>query len=97
MHLWTIVLISTPLSIFTQNFKFASAAHSYNTRSAGNGLLFLPSYNLVRFGRKLIINSTTLTWTQLQDKLTEYDFLCLSTKSLKKIILLKFFISAYDN
>ena len=31
--------------------------HSYKTRSARNGL---PGYNLVRFGRKSIIHSTTL-------------------------------------
>ena len=83
-------------SIFTENFKLASATHSYNTRSARNGLLFVPSYNSVRFDRKSIIQSVTLTWNHLQDKLTEYDFLSLSPKSLK-ISLLKFYISAYDN
>ena len=39
-------------SIFNENFKLVSTTHSYNTRSAGNGLLFVPSYNTVRFGRK---------------------------------------------
>ena len=63
--------------------------HLYNTRSARNGLLFVPSYNTVRFGRKSIIHSTTLTWNYLQDKLTEYDFLYLTPKSLK-ILLEKF-------
>ena len=75
-------------SIFTENFKLASAAHSYNTRSTKNGLLLVPSYNSVRFGRQSIIHSTTLTWNHLQDKLTEYGFLNLSPKSLK-ILLLK--------
>ena len=47
-------------SIFNENFKLVSTVHSYNTRSARNGLLFVPSYNTVRFGRKTIIHSTTL-------------------------------------
>ena len=32
-------------SIFNENFKLVSTTHSYNTRSARNGLLFVPSYN----------------------------------------------------
>ena len=32
-------------SIFNENFKLVSNTHSYNTRSARNGLLFVPSYN----------------------------------------------------
>ena len=45
-------------SIFIENFKLVSTTYSYNTRSARNGLLFVPSYN--RFGRKSIIHSTIL-------------------------------------
>ena len=78
-------------SIFNENFKLVSTMHSYNTRSARNGLLFVPSYNTVRFGRKSIIHSTILTWKYLQDKLTEYNFLCLTPKSLKRL-LAKFLI-----
>ena len=52
-------------SIFNGSLKFVSTSHSYNTRSASNGLLCVPSYNSVRFGRKSIINSTTLTWNCL--------------------------------
>ena len=48
-------------SVFNETFKLVSTTHSYNTRSARNGLLFVPSYNAVRFGRKSIIHSTTLT------------------------------------
>ena len=48
-------------SIFNENFKLVSTTHSNNTRSARNDLLFVPSYNTVRFGRKSIIHSTTLT------------------------------------
>ena len=76
-------------SIFNENFKLVSTTHSCKTRSARNGLLFVPSYHTVRFGRKSIIHSTTLTWNYLQDKLTEYDFLYLTSKSLK-ILLEKF-------
>ena len=49
-------------SIFNENFKLVSTTHSCNTRSARNGLLVVPSYNTVRFGRKSIIHSTTLTY-----------------------------------
>ena len=83
-------------SIFHENFKLVSTTHSYNTGSARNGLLFVPSYNTVRFGRKSIIHSTTLTWNYLQDKLTEYNFLRLTPKSLK-ILLVKFFICEYNS
>ena len=79
-------------SIFNENFKLVLTTHSYKTRSARNGVLFVPSYNTVRFGRKSIIHSTTLAWNYLQDKLTEYNFLCLTPRSLK-ILLVKFFIS----
>ena len=56
-------------STFTENFQLASVVHSNNTRRARNGLSFVPDYNLVRFGRKSIIHSTTLRWYHLQDKL----------------------------
>ena len=70
-------------SIFDENFKLVSTTHSYNTRSARNGLLFVPSYNTGSFQRKSITHSTTLTWNYLQDKITEYNFLCLTPRSLK--------------
>ena len=76
-------------SVFNENFKLVSTMLSYNARSASNGLLFVPSYNSVRFGRKSIIHSTTLTWHYSQDKLTEYNFLSLTPISLKTV---KFFI-----
>ena len=83
-------------SIFNENLTLVSTMHSYNTRSARNGLLFVPSYNTVRFGRKSIIHSTRLTCNYLQDKLTEYNFLHLIAKSLK-ILLVKIFISEYNS
>ena len=88
-------IINIECSIFVNNcFKLALVTHYCTTRSARNSLLFVPSYNSVRFVRKSIIHSVTLTWNHLQDKLTEYDFFFLSPKNL---ILLKFFISGYDN
>ena len=79
-------------SIFNENFKLVSTTHSYNTRSAKNGPLFVPSsYNTVRFGRKSIIHSTTLTWNYLQDKLTEYNFLYLTNTKKPQNIVSKIF------
>ena len=72
-------------SMFNENFKLVSTVHSCNTRSARNGLLFVPSCNIIRFGRKSIIHSTTLTWNYLQDKLIEYNFL-FNTKKPQNII-----------
>ena len=78
-----------------ENFKLVSTMYPYNTRSARNGLLLVPSYNSVRFGRKSIIHSTTVTWNYLQE-LTEYIFLSLTPRSFK-ILLVKFFISEYNS
>ena len=83
-------------SLFNENFKLVSTTHSYNTRSARNGLLFVPSYNSARFGIKSIIHSATLQWNYLQEKLTEYNFLSLTPRSLK-ILVVKFFISEYNS
>ena len=43
--------------IFNENSKLVSTTHSYNTRSLWNGLLFVPSYNSVRFERISVIHS----------------------------------------
>ena len=51
-----------------------------------NGLLFVPSYNSVRFGRKSIMYSTTFTENYPQDNLTEYNFLSFNTKKSQNII-----------
>ena len=69
---------------------------SYNTRSARNGLLLVRSYNTVRFGRKSIMHRFNHSYMEfyLQDKLNEYNFLCLTPRSLK-ILLVKFFFSEY--
>ena len=69
-------------SNFNENFKLVWTMHSYNTRSARNGLLFVSTYNTLRFGRKSIIHSTTYTWNYLQYKLTEYNFLHLTPKNI---------------
>ena len=93
---WSNCFSKDSFSIFTKHFKLTSATHSCNTRSMRNGLIFIPSYNSVRFRRKSNIHSTTLTWNHLQDKLNEYDFFCLSPKSLK-VLLLKYFIFTYNS
>ena len=83
-------------SIFTENLKLASATHSYNTTSARNDLLFAPSYNSDRFGRKSIIHSTTLTWNHLQNKLTEYDILQYKTNKTNNLMkIVDFLISSF--
>ena len=61
----------------------------------GSSLLFVPSHNSVRFKRKLVIHSTTLTWNYLQNKLTQYNILWLTPRNLK--IFVKCFISEYNS
>ena len=39
-------------AIFNANFKLILTMHSYNTRSARNSLLFVPSYDTFIFGKK---------------------------------------------
>ena len=60
-----------------------------------SSLLFVPSHNSVRFKRKLVIHSTTLTWNYLQNKLTQYNILWLTPRNLK--IFVKCFISEYNS
>ena len=74
-------------SIFSENFQ--PRTHAILDQLE---MLYYLSYNTVRFGRK----STTLTWNYLQDKLTEYSFLCLIPRKLN-ILLVKFFISEYNS
>ena len=91
-------------SIFNENFKLVSTTHSYNTRSARNGLLFVITQS--DLGENQL---STLTWQCLQDNFLifkdkyqnlifkdKYNFLCLTPKSLK-MLLLKFFISEYNS
>lgn len=88
--------LQTKFQLDFEHFKLAAAAHSCNTRSARSFLLLVPVYSSVRYGGKSSIYSATLAWNHLQNKLKEYDFLSLSPKSLKTL-LLKFYISTYDN
>ena len=82
-------------SIFADSYSLSSATHSHNTRSSSKGLLFIPSYNTSRFGRKSVIHSTTLFWNHIQKKFNEHNFLEHSAKHLKKL-LTDHFISNYD-
>ena len=56
---------SNTFSVFAERFKVVSESHAHNTRSFSKGLLFVPSYNISRFGRKLVICSSTLIWNHL--------------------------------
>ena len=76
-------------SIFNENIKLMETNHLYETRAAKNSLLF-------GSGRNPIVHSAILAWNYFQEKLIEYDFMCLTPRSLK-IFLVKFFISDYNS
>ena len=80
--------------LFSQDFSLVSNTHEHNTRSSSKGLLFVPSYNSLKFGRKSIINSATLIWNHLQGKFSENDFLSMTPNSLKAF-LSELFIDNY--
>ena len=82
-------------AIFSESYNLSSSTHQYNTRSSSKGLLFIPSYNSVRFGRKSVIHSSTLFWNHIQEIFNEQNFLELSAKSLKAL-LTKYFTSKYN-
>ena len=82
-------------AIFAQNYNLCSNTHTYNTISSSKDLLFVPTYNSTRFGRKSIIYSSTLSWNYVQSILHECDFLNCSAKCLKNL-LAKYLISNYD-
>ena len=75
---------SNTYSVFAERFKLISESHAHNTRSSSKGLLFVPSYNTSKFGRKSIICSATLIWNHLQNKYNNHDFMKLAPKALKK-------------
>ena len=66
-----------------------------NTRSSSKGLLYVPTYNSIRFGRKSIVHFSTLSWNYLQSMLHDYDFVNFSDKLLKNL-LIKDLISKHD-
>ena len=74
---------SNTFSVFAERFKLISESHAHNTRSSSKGLLFVPSYNTSRFGRKSIICSATLIWNHVQNKYSNHDFMKLAPKALK--------------
>ena len=81
---------SNTFSLFAERFKLMSASHVHNIRSSSKGLLFVPSYNTSRFGRKSIICSPTLIWNHLQNKYNNnHDFMKLAPKALKKLLTQK--------
>ena len=46
------IAFSNTFSVFAERFKLVSASPAHNTRSSSKDLLFIPSYNTSRFGRK---------------------------------------------
>ena len=88
-------LIIFNFTVFAQNYNLCSNTHTYNTRSSSKGLLFVPTYSSVRFRRKSITHSSTLSWNYLQSLLHDYDFLNCSAKCLINL-LTKYLISKYD-
>ena len=80
---------SNTFSVFAERFKLISESHAHNTRSSSKGLLFVPSYNTSKFGRKSIICSATLIWNYLQNKYSNHDFMKLAPEALKKSLTQK--------
>ena len=80
---------------FAQNYDLCSNTHTYNNKSSSKGFLFVLKYNSIRFRKKTIIHSSTLSWNDLQSILYDYDFLNCSAKCLKNL-LTKYLISKYD-
>ena len=50
---WNNCFNKNSFSIFSENLKLVSAMHSYNTRSARNGLWFVPSYKTSQIWEKI--------------------------------------------
>ena len=82
-------------AVSAQNYNLCSNTHTYNTRCSSKDLLFVPTYNSTRFGRKSIIHSSILSWNYIQSILLEYVFRNCSAKCLKNL-LSKYLISKYD-
>ena len=77
---------SNIFSVFAERFKLALETHAHSSRSSIKGLLFVPSYNTSRFGRKSVICSATLIWNHLQKKYSNHDFMKLAPKALKNFL-----------
>ena len=73
-------------AVFAQSYNLCSNTHTCNIRSSSKGLLFVPTYNSIRFERKSVIHSTTLSWHYLQSILHDCDFLNCSAKYLKNLL-----------
>ena len=83
------ITFSNTFSVFAERFNLVSASPAHNTRSSSKDLLFIPSYNTSRFGRKSVICSATLIWNHLQNKYSKHDFMKLAPKALKNLLTQK--------
>ena len=77
---------SNTFSLFAERFELVSESHVHNTKSSSKGLLFVPSCNISRFGRKSIICFATLIWNHLQNKYSNHAFVKLAPKALKNVL-----------
>ena len=82
-------------AISSQNYNSCSNTNTCNTRSLSKVLLFVPTYNSVRFGRKSIIHPSILSWNYLQSILDDYELLNCLAKYLRNL-LTKYLISKCD-
>ena len=85
---------SYDFSVFAERLKLVSESHAHNTRSSSKGLLFVPSYNTSRFGRKSVVCAATLIWNHLKNKYSNHDFIKIARKVLKNFLTQKL-ISLY--
>ena len=81
---------------FSNFFFLTKDIHTYDTRNAAAGSLFLPDCDSVRYGRNSIKISSILSWNNFTKKFPEIDFLNFPRKTFKKLIV-NHFLSSYAN
>ena len=77
---------SNTFSVFAKIFKLVSESHVHNTRSSSKGLLFAPSYNTSKLGRKSVICSASLIWNHLKNEYSNHDFMKVPPKAPKNFL-----------
>ena len=80
---------------FAGYFTLSSDAHDHETRTAGQGHLFVPSVESERYGRKSFKIQSILLWNNFAEKFPNDDFINLSRLKFKKL-LAKHFIDNYS-
>ena len=90
----TIVLIVTPQSLLKdlnlyQNLMLDHPVKAIIIKAIIKVIIFVPSYNTSRFGRKSVICSATLIKNHFQNKYSNHDFIKLALKALKNFLTQK--------